>query len=271
MGWAARLASRWTYPEQRVWFLVAGWAVVLAVLVVVSSASYSSVILAHTSVELAPSRTVSFTGTTATGALLATGAVNLTMTLTVTNPSSRSLALTSIAYKSWIEDLPMERGLPNLGRTDQVFDNETGTHYFFKAFLGSVSVLPVPIPPRGAGTLTLSFVLTRSSDVARFGAVQNITEYAAQVRGNGTVMPWIHWVQLVVEVRDLPTPGPDANRRRVRLARFRACVPVPLRIPALRPRFRCRLGGHEHGTRAAGEILPAPRTAGLVRAGTQVI
>src|SRR5207249_520961 len=108
--------------------LVAGWAVVLTVLVAVSAASYSSVILAHTSVELAPSRTVSFTGTTATGALLATGAVNLTMTLTVTNPSSRSLALTSIAYKSWIEDLPMERGLPNLGRTDQAFDHETRTH-----------------------------------------------------------------------------------------------------------------------------------------------
>jgi len=211
MGWAARLASRWTYPEQRVWFLVAGWAVVLTVLVAVSSASYSSVILAHTSVEMGPSRTVSFTGTTAMGALLATGAVNLTMTLTVTNPSSRSLALTSIAYKSWIEDLPMERGLPNLGRTDQVLDNETGTHYFFKAYLGSLSVLPVAIPPGGIGTLTLSFVLTRSSDAARFGVVQNITEYAAQVRGNGTVMPWIHWVQLVVEVRDLPTPGPDAN------------------------------------------------------------
>ena len=139
MGWVGRLASRWKYPEQRVWFFVAGWAAVLTVLVVVSSASYSSVILAHTSVELAPSRTVSFTGTTATGALLSSGSVNLTMTLTV------------------------------------------------------------------------SFVLTRSSDAARFGAVQNITEYAAQVRGNGTIMPWLHWVQLVVEVRDLPTPGPDAN------------------------------------------------------------
>ena len=94
----------------------------------------------------------------------------------------------------------MERGLPNLGRTDQVVDNETGTHYFFKAYLGSLSVLPVPIPPKGTATLTRSFVLTRSSDAARFGAVQNITEYAAQVRGNGTVMPWLHWVQLVVEV-----------------------------------------------------------------------
>jgi len=211
MGWVGRLASRWKYPEQRVWFFVAGWAAVLTVLVVVSSASYSSVILAHTSVELAPSRTVSFTGTTATGALLSSGSVNLTMTLTVTNPSSRGLALTSFAYKSWIEDLPMERGLPTLGRTDQVLDNETGTHYFFTAYLGSLNVLPVPIPPKGTGTLTVSFVLTRSSDAARFGAVQNITEYAAQVRGNGTIMPWLHWVQLVVEVRDLPTPGPDAN------------------------------------------------------------
>src|SRR5437016_12477404 len=179
MGWAARLASRWKYPEQRVWFLVAGWTVVLTVLVAVSSASYSSVIHAHTSVELAPSRTVSFTGTTATGALLATGAVNLTMKLTVTNPSSRSRALTSIAYKSWIEDLPMERGLANLGRTDQVLDNETGTHYFFKAYLRSLSVLPVAIPPGGTAPLTMSVVLTRSPDAPRFRVLQNRDAHAA--------------------------------------------------------------------------------------------
>lgn len=211
MGWAGRLASRWKYPEQRVWFLVAGWAAVLTVLVVVSSASYSSVILAHTSVELTPSRSVLFTGTTSMGALLASGSVNLTMRLTVTNPSARSLALTSIAYKSWIEDLPRE-ALPNINRTDEVVRDASGRPlYFFKAFLGSLDVPPVPIPPRGTATETLSFVLTRNSDAFRFGAVQNITEYAAQVRGNGTVMPWIHWVQLVVEVRDLPAPGPDAN------------------------------------------------------------
>jgi len=211
MGWVGRLASRWKYPEQRVWFLVAGWAVVLAVLVVVSSASYSSVLLAHTSVELTPSRTVSFTGTTSTGVLLASGSVNLTIRLTVTNPSARSLAFSSIAYKSWIEDLPREAGLPNLGRTDEVVFNGTGPQYFFKAFLGSVDVPPVPVPPGGTGTVMLSFILTRNSDAARFGAVQNITQYAAQVRGNGTVMPWIHWVQLAVDVRDLPVPGPDAN------------------------------------------------------------
>jgi len=211
MGWPARLATRWKYPEQRVWFFVAGWVVVLMALVVVSSASYSSVVLAHTSVELTPSRTVSFTGTTSMGALLATGSVNLTIRLTVTNPSARSLALSSIAYKAWIEDLPREAGLPNLGRTDEVVFNGTGPQYFFKAFLGSVDVPPVPIPPRGTGMATLSFVLTRNSDAFRFGVVQNITEYAAQVRGNGTVMPWIHWVQLVVEVRDLPVPAPDAN------------------------------------------------------------
>ncbi len=211
MGWVGRLASRWKYPEQRVWFLVAGWAVVLAALVVVSSASYSSVILAHTSVELTPSRTVSFRGTTSAGALLANGSVNLTVTLTVLNPSSRSLALSSIAYKSWIEDLPMETGHAILSRTDEVVTNETGTYYFFKAFLGSLDVVPVPIPPRGSGTVALSFVLTRNSDAPRFGVVQEITAYAAQVRGNGTVMPWVHWVQVAVDVRDLPAPGPDAN------------------------------------------------------------
>jgi hypothetical protein len=211
MAWFRSLAARWKYPEQRVWFVVACWVVVLVAFVAAASASYSSVLLAHTSVALTPSRTVTFTGTTTTGALLPGGSVNVTMTLSVTNPSSRSLALVSFAYKSWIEDLPMEAGLPNLGRTDQIFDNETGRHYFFRAFLGSVDVVPVPVPPKGSGTVTMSFVLTLASAAARYGAVQNITEYAAQVRGNGTVMPWLHWVQLVVEVRDLPTPGPDAN------------------------------------------------------------
>ena len=211
MGWVGRLATRWKYPEQRVWFLVAGWAAVLMVFVVVSSATYSSVLLTHTSVELTPSRTVSFTGTTSMGALLASGSVNLTIRLTVTNPSARSLSFSSIAYKAWIEDLPREAGLPNLTRTDQVVFNGTGPQYYFKAFLGSVDVPPVPVPPGGIGTATLSFVLTQSSDAARFAAVQNITQYAAQVRGNGTVMPWIHWVQLAVDVRDLPVPAPDAN------------------------------------------------------------
>src|SRR5712691_6752075 len=147
MGWVGRFATRWKYPEQRVWFLLAGWVAVLMVFVVVSSASYSSVLLAHTSVELTPSRTVSFTGTTSTGVLLASGSVNLTIRLTVTNPSTRSLALSSIAYKSWIEDLPREAGLRNITpRTDEVILDPSGRPlYFFKAFLGSVDVPPVPI------------------------------------------------------------------------------------------------------------------------------
>lgn len=211
MGWARRLASRWKYPEQRVWFVVAGWAAVLMVLVVVASVSYSTLILAHAAVGLSSSRTVAYAGMPAGGGLSDSGSVNLTLTLVVTNPSPRSLALASFAYKAWIEDLPMKAGLPNLGRTDDVLTNGTGTHYFFKALFRTSDVTPVPIPPSGSGTLTLSFVLSRASDSTRFRAVQNITEFAAHVRGNGASVPWVHWVEVVVAIRDLPPPSPSAN------------------------------------------------------------
>jgi hypothetical protein len=211
MGWARRLASRWKDPEKRVWFVVAGWAAVLTALVVIASVSYSTLILAHAAVGLTSSRTVGFTGMPAGGGLSDTGSVNLTLTLAVRNPSPRPLAFASLAYKAWIEDLPMEAGLPNLGRTDNVLTNGTGTYFFFMALLGSSSVTPTPIPPTGSGTLTLSFVLSRTSDAARFRAVQNITEFAAHVRGNGAASSWVHWVEVVVAIRDLPTPSPSAS------------------------------------------------------------
>jgi len=211
MAWVRSLAARWKYPEQRVWFVVVGWAIVLTALLAAASSSYSSVLYAHTVVEFTPSRTIAFTGTTSAGVLRDDGSVNLTMRLAIANPSSRLLAFSSIAYKSWIEDLPAEAGLPNLNRTDTVVVDETGVHQLFKAFERSLDVEPVRIAAGGTGTATLSFVLTLASDVSRFRAVQNITAYTAQVRGNGTAMPWIHWVEVLVEVRDLPAAGPSDN------------------------------------------------------------
>ncbi len=104
----------------------------------------------------------------------------------------------------------MEAGLPNLGRTS-VLTNRSGTRYFFNALLGSSDVTPVPIQPAATATLTVSYVLSRTSDAARFRAVQNITEYAAHVRGNGAAAPWVHWVEVLIVIRDLPTPSPSAN------------------------------------------------------------
>jgi hypothetical protein len=204
MGWSGRLASRWKYPEQQVWFGVGAWAAVLTVLVILVAANYSTVILTHTVVTLTPDQVVEFKGTNATGVLLADGSVTLTLRLTVTNPSSRLLAFTSIAYKSWIEDLPAEAGLPGLGRSDDVLVNETGTHLFFKAFLGSFDV-SLPIPASGIGTREFSFNLS-SIFAARFQAVRDITAYASQTLGDGTAVSWIHWVRLVVTFRDVPPP-----------------------------------------------------------------
>jgi hypothetical protein len=220
MEWAGRLASRWKYPEQRVWFAVLAWAVALTAIALAASASYSTVIFAHTAASLTASRAVTFSGTTGAGVLLNNGSVNLTIRLTVSNPSSRVLTFTSIAYKAWIEDLPAEAGLPNLGRSDNIFQNQTGTHYFFRAFAGSMDIAPVPVPAYGAGTEAVSFILSRVSDVARFTAVQNISQYAAQVRGSGVSMPWIHWVSLVLTLRDLPSPTATSNPYLVALTRI---------------------------------------------------
>jgi hypothetical protein len=211
MGWAERLASRWKYPEQRVWFVVVGWTAVLMAIVVIASVSYSNVILAHAAVGFTSARGIAFTGMPAGSGLSDGGSVNLTLKLEVRNPSPRSLAVVSFTYKAWIEDLPMEAGLPNLGRTDNTLTNGTGTHRFFKALFDSSDVTPVPIPPMGNGTVRLSFVLNLASDVTRFRAVQNITEFAAHVRGNGASVSWVHWIEVVVMIRDLPAPSPSAN------------------------------------------------------------
>ncbi|MCI4371843.1 MAG: hypothetical protein L3J78_04265, partial [Thermoplasmata archaeon] len=185
-----------------------------------ASASYSTVIFVHAATTLTPSRGIAFAGTTNNGILLDNGSVTLTIRLTVANPSSRPLVFTSVAYKGWIEDLPAEAGLPNLGRTDNVFQNETGVHQFFRVFAGSPSIdPPVPLPPHDTGTVNLSFRITRSSDAARFAALQNITQYAAHVRGNGTAIPWIHWVSLVLTLTDVPTLTPTAGPYLVSLTR----------------------------------------------------
>lgn len=207
MSWLGRFAARWEYPEQRVWFVVAAWAVVLVVIAVVAAAGYAGVIRAHTVVLLAPERTVTWSGTSLDGVLLSNGTVAVHLRLTVTNPSERVLAVSSIAYKSWIEDLPAEAGLPNLGRSDNVLVNLTGTYLFFMAFLGSFDVTPVTVPAHGTATVAFTFNLTRLSDAARFQAVQNITAYASSALGDGTRAPWLHWVSVTLVFRDLPPPS----------------------------------------------------------------
>lgn len=213
-----RLLSRWKYPEQRIWFAVAAIAAILAVLVALTSASYSNVLLARTGVSLVPSQSIVFTNTSAAGALLDGGSVTLTLRLTVSNPSGQRLRFTSIAYKSWIEDLPSEAGIVT-NRPDDLLTNATGTHRFYLAFLDSVDVDAPTVPGYGTSTLTLAYNLNRSSDSERFAAVQNITEFAANTRGSGTVSPWVHWVLLTLTLIDLPPPSATAAQDLTNMAR----------------------------------------------------
>lgn len=206
MKWLDRLASKWKLPEQRVWLVIAALALALLLLAAAASLAYSSVIVAHAGVSIQSSHVIMFRGTTASGVLLDTGEVGFTLRLTAVNPSSHLLAFGTVAYRVWIEDLPAEAGLPNLGRQDNVLTNESGTHLFFAAFLGSREVDSPRIPAHGNATLSLDFALNRGADRARFAVVQNITEYAAKVRGNGTDVPWVRWDLVSLSILDLPTP-----------------------------------------------------------------
>ncbi len=220
MSGFGRLWARWKFPEQRVWLAVVAWALILLLIVVVAAAGYSGVLLAQTVAVLTPEQSVAFQGTNATGVLQDNGSVTLTLRLTVTNPSDRLLAFSSIAYKSWVEDLPAEAGLMNLGRSDNILVNETGTHSFFKAFLGSFDVTPVLIPAHGSQSVQFRFNLTLASAAARFRAVQNITAYASQVRGDGTGMPWVHWVLVALTFQDLPRPSATSGEYLTNLTRI---------------------------------------------------
>ena len=106
--------------------------------------------------------------------------------------------------EAWIEDLPAEAGIAGLGRSDQVLVNETGTHLFFLAFSGSLNVPPSPVPAGGEATLPLVLNLTQSSDPTAFAAVQNITSYAAAVRGDAWGIPWTVWVQRALPIEGVP-------------------------------------------------------------------
>ena len=220
MAWARRLWSRWKYPEQRAWLVVGAWAIVVLVIIVAASTSFTEVIFARASARLVPDESVSFRGVDAAGVLLPNGTATLELSLTVTNPSRRTLALASITYESWIEDLPAEAGIPNLGRTDAPHTNATGTYLFFAAFLGSFELpSPVPIPAQGTGTARFSFNLT-SIDAPRFNAVQNISLFASHAGRRVEQVPWVHWVQVVLSFPDMPAPSATSGGYVVDLARI---------------------------------------------------
>ncbi len=187
--------------------------IVLAFLIVASSAEYVSVAQAHALASLSTSPAFAFQGLDASGNLTANGSVAYTLTITVSNPSSRVLRFQQLIYRAWIEDGPMEAGLQGLSRSDQVLTNATGTHYFFLAFIGPTGLDPQPVPAGGQASLVLTFTLTRSSSLGDFDAVRNITAYA---RAHGVALsaiPWnvYTWVSLTIDGVPLPAATSSAD------------------------------------------------------------
>jgi hypothetical protein len=185
-------------------------ALIVLGLIAASVSNYVAVAQAQHMTTLQTTYGVDFVGTDSRGALRDTGLANLTMRLAVSNPSPRLLFFSSVTYKAWIRDFPMEAGLQGLGRTDITVRNATGDQKFFRAFLGSTEVRYVPVPAAGKASLNVTFSLSRASALADFLAVQNITAYAASVRGTAAGIPWLLWIQLVLYITGVPEPVESA-------------------------------------------------------------
>ncbi len=193
-------------PENLPGVFVAVVAGFLGTLVVASAADYVSLAQAHTLPSFAVVRRIEFVGTEGSGALAENGSVGFTLLLRVDNPSRRVLAFEQVAYKAWIEDGPMEAGLSNLGRTDDLLVNQTGTHWFYLAFLGSQELTGNRIPAGGNGSVSLAFTLAKSNDSVRFEAVRNITVYSVARGRSPSTIPWNVWVLVSLQIDGVPAP-----------------------------------------------------------------
>lgn len=185
--------------------------IALAFLIVASAAEYVSVAQAHALPSLVVAASFDFHGLDATGNLSTNGSVVYTLTATVSNPSPRVLRFNQLIYRAWIEDAPMEAGLPGVVRSDETLVNATGTHDFFPAFVGPVGLNPEPVPAGGNATMTLVFTLTKESGIAEFEAVQNITAYA-RARGHSlSGIPWNVYTWVSLDIDGVPLPASTSS------------------------------------------------------------
>lgn len=187
--------------------------IVLSILIVASAEEYVSLAQAHALPSLAASAVFDFRGLDASGNLSENGSVDFALTVTVMNPSPRVLRFEQLIYSAWIEDGPMEAGLPGLSRSDETLANATGVHQFFLAFIGPVGLNPQPVPAGGNGTLALSFTLTKASGLADFEAVRNITAYARAHGVAPSAIPWnvYTWVSLTIDGVPMPSSSSSAD------------------------------------------------------------
>lgn len=184
------------------WILLAGIAAILLVLSVGSAANYTSVVLAQSMVYVVPKYAVTWTGTNPDGSLTESGTVTVSMTLTVENPSPRSLRIGLLAYSGWVEDGPAEAGL---NVTRQVADDRligpSGTRYFMRVFGESTEVSSEPVPAGRNATYRFIYTLTHAANPSRFEALRNITEYASAA---AIPVEWNHWLRIQLTIDGVP-------------------------------------------------------------------
>ena len=189
-----RLSPSPAFRDRLPWYLVAGVFVLLAVLIGASVANYMAVAQAQVSTSLDVTYSVVYPS--------GGGPVAFTLHLAVGTPSPRRLFFYTIGYKIWIEDLPAEAGVRNLGRAD--VDGPNGTLYY-GAFAGSTQVAPSPVPAGGSATYLYTLNLTAGNNPGAYDAVLNITAYAAE-HGLAPV-PWIFWTLVSLDIEGVPAPA----------------------------------------------------------------
>lgn len=177
----------------------------LALLSAASAIGYTSVVVAQATVSVVPRYELTWSSVDSRGVLYPDGAVTVTLTLTVDNPSSRTLRFGLVAYSGWIEDGPAEAGLNESRRlADDILSSGAGTRYFYHALSDSKEIEPVIVPAQGNSSVALIYSLNRAYNPVGFEAVRNITAYAAATRGSGSAMPWNHWVRVQLTIDGVP-------------------------------------------------------------------
>lgn len=201
-------------PDWPAWLVLAGVGVILLGLAASSAANYTSIVVAQSSVTIAPTATPVFDGTYPNGSLGPDGSLTVTLNLRVNNPSAKTLHLRLVAFSEWIEDGPAEAGLNETRRlSDDLLIDVSGPRYFYRVFGESAEVSEEPVPAMGNATYTLTYVLSRTLNSARFAGLRNITDYWISTEGTIAAERWISWVrvQLVIDgvpVASSPTAAP---------------------------------------------------------------
>lgn len=187
------------------WFAFAALGIAILLLAVASATSYTDIVIAQTGVSVVPRYAIAYRDTNPDGSLSSNSTITASVSLTVENPSSRTVRLRFVAYSGWMEDAPVEAGLnESRRRTDDILVTDSGTRYFARIFGEAADIEPLPVPPSGNVTFTFSYNVSRPDDPTTFDAAWNITGYAIATSGNLGGIVWNHWVLVRLSIDGVP-------------------------------------------------------------------